>query len=856
MVGIVLVSHSRALATALVDLVRQMNTGDVPLAISAGVGDDRQEFGTDAIELMEAILAVFSSDGVLVLMDLGSAVLSAETALDLLPPEVSEKVRLCPAPFVEGSIAAAVQAGLGSDLETVFAEARSALRPKLEQIDVADERPAISDVEAPSFSDGASVELVVRNLHGLHARPAARFVKAAAGYQSDIQVFDHTNNKGPVSAKSLNALATLGAVKGHQIRITARGADAEPALKTLSEMVESGFGEVDQAPIGESNLPPSGQPGAELAVQTGDAIAGEGLQIVVPVSEGVALGPFYRYRPPLPPVSSENIADPQTAWEQLQQAILVTRSGIQQRGKKLAASLGDEQAAIFDAHEMILQDPDLLDRVHKLIFEQNLNPAAAWKGTIDSTAADYLALDDEYLKQRAVDVNDVGNQVLFALAGKVEGLRIELRQPVILFADELTPTETSSLDMSKVLGLMTVGGGPTSHSAILARALGIPAISGVSRSLETLEDDTLVGLDGFQGRVWVDPQEVVQAELLRQREDWLAERERLQQSGQELGMTRDGVRVEVVANVGNVLDADSAAANGAEGIGLLRTEFLFITRTEAPTEEEQYRLLVEIGAALNKSKNTSWPMIVRTLDVGGDKELPYVQLEPEANPFLGVRALRLSLRKPELFTPQLRAILRAGAEFHFRIMYPMVANLSEVLQARQALEAVHQALERENIPHGWPVETGIMVEIPSAAILSPILAPHVDFFSIGTNDLTQYTLAAERGNPLLSGLADALHPAVLHLVKQVAEAAHENGKFTGVCGELAGDPLAVPILVGLGVDELSMNPGGIPRAKAILRTIDLAQAQQIASQALLARSAEEVRTIAKVFYDEYVSPKM
>ena len=876
MVGIVLVSHSRALAHALLELVRQVSTTDVPIAIAAGVGDDRLEFGTDAIELMEAIQSVFSQDGVLVLMDLGSAVLSAEMALELLPQEITEKVLLCPAPIVEGAIAAAVQAGLGSDLNTVCSEARTALIPKLEQIggeavtglgagiaEAALAGQGFTGTEqgleglAAAEKPGESIQLTIRNLHGLHARPAARFVRTAASFQSDIKVRNLTNGKGPVTAKSLNALATLGAVKNHDIIISASGPDATNALQTLARMVEEGFGETEE-PGGEVSARsdkvelPVSQPGsaAEPAtVESGELRA-------VPVSEGIALGPFFRYQPPLPPISTEKVSDPQMAWSDLERAITATEMAIRKRRAQLTPTLGEEQAAIFDAHELILQDPDLLEKTHRLIFADAMNPAAAWMQVIQETADSYLNLEDVYLKQRAIDVLDVGKQVLFALAGKTEGLQLDLPGPVILFADELTPTETSSLDMGKVLGLMTSGGGPTSHSAILARALGIPAVSGVSQDFTKLENGITIGLDGFEGKIWLDPQESRLGDLTKRRNDWLDERQRLLRSSHELATTRDGQRIEVVANVGSVQDAMGAVENGAEGIGLLRTEFLFLTRTTPPTEDEQYQVLCQVGEALTQGGKSDWPMIVRTLDVGGDKELPYVQLAPEANPFLGVRALRLSLRKPELFSPQLRAILRAGAQYHFRIMFPMVANLDEVLQARQCLREAHQELEQEGIPHRWPIETGIMVEIPSAALLSNVLAPHVEFFSIGTNDLTQYTLAAERGNPLLSGLADALHPAVLSLIGTVARASHKFGKFTGVCGELAGDPLAVPVLVGLGVDELSMNPSAIPRVKSVLRVISVDEAQMLAGQVLDAPGTPEARRIAQDFYNQRILPRI
>jgi phosphoenolpyruvate-protein phosphotransferase len=415
---------------------------------------------------------------------------------------------------------------------------------------------------------------------------------------------------------------------------------------------------------------------------------------------------------------------------------------------------------------------------------------------------------------------------------------------VILFAQDITPTETAQLDMTKILGIMTVGGGPTSHSAILARALGIPAISGASPSMEHLPLGTSIALDGFNGKVWANPEPAIQADLKARREAWLETRQKLLLTSHSIAKTRDGHHVEVFANIGNVQDAENAVKNGAEGIGLLRTEFLFLTRETPPTEAEQLTVLRQIGAVMGDR-----PVTVRTLDVGGDKEVPYIKLPPEANPFLGVRAIRMSLRNTDLFMAQLRAILRAAADFQFRIMFPMIANVDEVRQARTWLEKAHQQLVDENLPHAWPIETGIMVEIPSAALLSRILAREVDFFSIGTNDLTQYTLAAERGNPLLSDMADALHPAVLQLIGKVVEAAHAEGKWVGVCGELAGNPLAAPVLVGLGVDELSLNPGGVPLTKSIIRAMDTTEVNLLAKQILETESVSEARKLSQSFLD-------
>ena len=390
-----------------------------------------------------------------------------------------------------------------------------------------------------------------------------------------------------------------------------------------------------------------------------------------------------------------------------------------------------------------------------------------------------------------------------------------------------------------------MGGGPTSHSAILARALGIPAVSSVSQELSHVPSGSLIALNGFDGTVWLDPSEKIQNEIKALRDDWLSSRKKLMEASHAPAVTRDGQRVEVFANVGNIQDARNAVKNGAEGIGLLRTEFLFLTRETPPTETEQLNALLEIGDAMGDR-----PVTVRTLDIGGDKEVPYIKLPTEPNPFLGVRAIRMSFQNTDLFLQQLRAILRAAVGHHFRVMFPMIANVSEVRQAREWLEKAHQQLIDEKLSHAWPIETGIMVEIPSAALLSRTLAREVDFFSIGTNDLTQYTLAAERGNPLLADMADAFHPAVLRLIGEVADAAHAEGKWVGVCGELGGDPLAAPVLIGLGVDELSLNSGGIPRTKSVVRTVETVKVRELAKKVLQTESAAEARQLVQSYLEE------
>jgi phosphoenolpyruvate-protein phosphotransferase len=568
-----------------------------------------------------------------------------------------------------------------------------------------------------------------------------------------------------------------------------------------------------------------------------------GAQKALPISEGFALAPLYKYeasRPSIPTYAAEN---PETEWTRLQSALENTSREITLLARRMKQSIGSNEGAIFDAHLLILQDPDLIKAARAGIDERHENAAFAWNAAITAAAESYRALDDPYLQARAADVEDVGTQVLFAMADKSAHASLTFSEPVILYAADLTPTETSQLNMQMVLGIITAGGGPTSHSAILSRALGIPAVAGVGTLLERQPSGTLTGINGFTGEIWLAPSADVQSKLQSSRADWLAGREKLLQTSQQLAVTKDHHRVQVFANIGGTNDARAALKNGAEGVGLLRTEFLFLTRETAPSEEEQFLLLQEIFKTMGDQR----PVTTRTLDVGGDKELPYIHLPEEPNPFLGMRALRLSLARPDLFLTQIRAILRAADGFPCRIMFPMVADVEEIRKARNWVDKAHHELQKEDKPHAWPVELGIMVEIPSAALLASVLANEVDFFSIGSNDLTQYTLAAERGNPALSHLADGLHPAVLKLISQVVEASHQAGKWTGICGELGGDPEATAILVGLGVDELSLNPAGIPRIKSIIRDLTLETSRTLASQALQRKTSNEVRQLVREF---------
>ncbi|RPI30762.1 MAG: phosphoenolpyruvate--protein phosphotransferase [Chloroflexota bacterium] len=849
MVGLVLVSHSHDLALAALALVRQVAGPDVRIATAGGVGEQREEFGTDAVEISEAIQSVYSIAGVVVIMDLGSAILSAEVALDLLPEEMRSGVHLCPAPFIEGAISAAVQAGLDANAETVCQEATQALRPKAEQLSpgVAAGAPmaASEDFRKADKKTSPEIYVILHNPHGLHARPAARFVQMAASFDAEIQVWNITKAKGPVSARSLNALATLGAVEGDEVAMAGSGRQAGEALDALKQLVEQNFGEHPEPasgrPLETLERTPARPPGlGRLQPET------EGVLQGIPVSEGIATGPLAIFKLPVPVIPTHTVADPLAAVDRLDAARKEVSRQINKRRAEVARAAGEPEAEIFDAHLLILNDPELVQRAREYIEASYMNEAAAWDAAINQAAEAYERLEDPYLRQRAADVRDVGLQVVSALLDDPASQpRIEkIAEPYILYAYDLNPTQTAQLDLEQVVGLVTVIGGPTSHSAILARARGIPAVIGGEIGLENVDVGTTIAIDGFTGQIWIAPSKETLNQLEIGRKDWLEERRRLIQASQEPVRTRDGSRIEIAANAGGLEDAVLAGQNGAEGIGLLRTEFLFMTRKTPPSEDEQALVIGKIADVMGDR-----PVIVRTLDVGGDKPLPYVDMPRESNPFLGVRGLRLMLRTPDLFTIQLKAILRAANNRPgIQVMFPMVTSVDEVEEARQMLAQSHEALARDSIPHRWPIRVGIMVETPASALLADVFARQVDFFSIGTNDLTQYTLAAERGNPALSAYADALHPAVLRLIHSVVRAAHGQQRWVGVCGESAGDPVAAPVLLGLQVDELSMNPGAIPRVKAFLRQIDLAQARSLTSRALEMEDAAAVRDMVRVEY--------
>ncbi|MEL0617828.1 phosphoenolpyruvate--protein phosphotransferase [Cobetia marina] len=685
----------------------------------------------------------------------------------------------------------------------------------------------------------ASVTLL--NAHGLHARPAKQLVQAARDAGESFGIIPslrlEQGEGGIVSAASLTKVLGLGARRGQTLVFSANGEDAranQAALDAMVAAVKAGLGEsveplMDQRPEASA---PDAQPAS-------DKVAAPEADSVVPAvgaSPGMAIAPCWVMYQPRFLYEARSDAGAEHEAQRLASGIQTAREQLQELVNRAE---GAEMAEILSMHEEMLGDPELFAAARESL-EEGHSAEAAWWSAIDSAARAQENLADRLLAERAADLRDVGRRVLGVLTDTP--LPSAPETPHVLVTEDIGPSDVARLDTSRVRGLVTALGGATSHSAILARSLGIPAVVGAGPSVLAIADGSELIVDGERGRVSVMPS----ASRRARAEEAIAGHEQRQAAAWETRMapaiTRDGHQVEVVANLGNTAHAGDAVERGAEGVGLLRTEFVFMAHPQAPdlaTQTAQY------GEALDALDGR--PLVARTLDVGGDKPLPYWPLPREDNPFLGLRGIRLALTRPEVLETQVRALLMAAGSRPIRLMFPMVKDLAELRAARAIVERVRSELDAAHeAEHGQPlmrdVQVGVMIEIPSAALTAASIAPEVDFFSVGTNDLTQYTLAIDRGHATLSAQADGLHPAVLRLIEMTVAAAHAHGAWVGVCGELASDDQAVGVLVGLGVDELSVSSRQIPLVKARVRELDLTMAREQARVALAQPTSEDVRS--------------
>ncbi|MDR2338916.1 MAG: phosphoenolpyruvate--protein phosphotransferase [Deltaproteobacteria bacterium] len=671
--------------------------------------------------------------------------------------------------------------------------------------------------EAVSEGTLSSEPIVILNPAGLHARPSAVLVNHAKQFKSHLSLEKEDGTKG--NAKSVVSIMGLE-IKAHdRVVLKAKGEDAKEALAQLVPLLSSGLGEKLH---GEPAQEPQPKPERKRSSDPNTLLG-------ISASPGQAIGKVFQLRYQAIAVEEKGKGVEEEK-RRLNDAMKIARAELKELQQSMRLKAESGKAAIFAAHEELLEDPALLSDANKGI-EEGESAAFAWQKAFTAQAEMLAQLNNELLAGRANDVRDIGRRVLLHLSGS-DSAKPDLPANAILVAEDLTPSDTASLDKSKVQGFAITGGSATSHASILARAANIPAIAAIEERALSIPTGTPAVLDGDKGELRLNPSEEEVTAIRKLQQEAQERRKKELSEAAAPAQTADGHRVKVVGNIGGLAEATEIPELGGEGVGLLRSEFLFLQRADAPDQEEQAAVYTSIAKALGPDRD----LVVRTLDVGGDKPLAYLPLPTEMNPFLGMRGIRLNLLGTDLFKAQVRAILSAAPFTKLHIMFPMVTTIEELKEAKEMVLAEKDALGVKE-----EVKIGIMVEVPGAALLADRLAKEADFFSIGTNDLTQYTLAIDRGHPRLAKMADALHPAVLRLIDRTVRGAHENGKWVGVCGGIAGDVLAGPLLIGLGVDELSVSGGSIPTIKAMVRRQDFGKCQEIAKAALGMSDSQEVR---------------
>lgn len=819
MISFVIVAHSAKLAEAVCELAGQVSQGKVRVAPSGGTSDERNPIGTDAFKILQAIESVYSPEGVVVLMDLGSAVLSAETALSLLASEKRPHIRLCAAPLVEGAVAAVSQAAAGAGIDEILREAQIALNAKATQLGAEHESQAAAEVES---SQAWQEKLVtVTNRLGLHARPAAQLIRTGRRFRARVTIENLSRGTGPFDAASIHGVLSLGAREGHQLRIRAQGDEAQVALAALAEFVAAGCGESESL---EASPAPVAPTPAVPGTLTGIGASG-----------GVAIGPMVRLRSAVVRAKEGTVDNPEAEWRRLKAAIRAAQEETRALFEWTKSHAGAREAGIFDAQLLFFEDPALIESASNNILTNRVNAEFAWQSASEKLTESLRQLDDPYLRARAADVADVAARMTRKLMGSGHAPP-HLSEPSVLVAHDLAPSDIKDLAPEFVLAICLETGSATAHSVILIRAMGIPAVVGLGPGISALTEGTKIAADGQLGQVWISPDAEQTREIERRRATWLEQRRAADRDRRRPAATQDGHRIQVMANLKSVAEAAEAIDCGAEGVGLLRTEFLFLNRKEAPGEEEQFEAYRTVANTFAPR-----PIVIRTLDIGGDKPVPFLEIGEEANPVLGWRGIRVTLGRRDLFRTQLRAILRAAHGRAVSIMFPMISALAELRAANAALGEAEAELTREGIAFQGGLKPGIMIEVPAAVATADQLADDAGFFSIGSNDLVQYVMAADRANARVAGLADPFQPAVLRMLREVIRSGRQAGIEVCLCGELAADTLATPVLAGLGLEEFSVSPKLIPQLKQAIARWTMPRAEAIAQEVLKLDSSEAVR---------------
>jgi len=750
-------------------------------------------------------------------------------------------VRLCSGPLVEGGIAAAVQIQAGSPMTDVITAAQRSLLPKQDQLGEAVQ--SVEPASAPGVTE-ERFESTLENFYGLHLRPVAALVKALGAEAKNVQIENVTGKRGPVVAASLVEIARLQARKGDTIRFLLSGPNTALVRREIEGFLERLRSE-DAHPV---------QPVAA----EGDSASLE----PIAVSAGLAVGRILfadRLDVRIPDTRPNTPAEVEAECRRLTEAIDAAQQTVAQRVAKFSSSLNPTEVAILEAQQLILSDETLWAKAQMHIRSNPANAAAAWYETLTEVAEDQAGAADDYLKQRAIDFREAASAVVQQLIGQTNQFA-NLNEDSVLVCAELNPTLIDQIQSTRITGVIELGGGSLSHGAILARSIGLPVIANAARSESVLRSAEIVAIDGSTGQLLVNPAPEVVQEWRQRQADSRELQKRAVQLSQTPAISTDKIAFLIAANAGKRRDVELALGNGADGIGLFRSEFLFDKFHALPSEEEQlaaYRDALEPILAdsrwqsaqpsesvtsFNPGASSGFSVTLRLLDIGGDKPLPFLSPGKEGNPFLGVRGLRLLLRHPEFFESHLSAILRLADLFSIKLLVPMVTSVDEISRLKQHLERAHQSLNSRKLSHRWPIEIGVMIETPAAAVAFDQMIEHLDFASIGTNDLTQYVLSAERGNPQLEQFADSLHPAVLRLCRQVIALANQRRLPISICGEIASDPIAVPLLAGLGLRVLSVAPTAVPTIKATIRALTLSQMPpEKITQLLGYSSAAEIR---------------
>ena len=794
MIGIVIVSHSADLARGVKVLAEQMGQGKLKIEAAGGVDNSDDPIGTDAMKILAAIQEVYSDDGVLVFMDMGSAILSTEMAIDFLDENQKSKIVLSGAPIVEGVIAASVAAAGDATIEEVQKEVETALYGKRAQLGLEDE--SVPDIETVSSDDEAEESFTylkqyrLNNALGLHARPAAKVAAIASKHDATVQVRNSSKESHWVNAESLNSLITLQVSRGDKLEIRIRGSQAKEVFEKLDPMLSESFYEPAELP--ESNARKSTPKNEEASSE----IYG------ISVGNGIAIASAFFLDTALPDIKREESGNLDEEIQKLEKGL---KNSIKEL-EKLKLS-GSKDSDIFDAHILLLKDPDWIGRVKKLIEEESVVAAYAWKETLDKLLAQYRESSSELVTDRAADLMDVGNRVLEKLTNVTNKPEMP-DTPSVLVVEELTPSIVSGIEPDKIEALVTAKGSATSHSAILVRSIGIPAVFSIENRIDEIRSGKTLIIDGEEGVVIPEPDNETLTIYQDKKSSWLKRKERASKVKEKEFTDSSGNRIFIEANIAVPDEADSALRNGAEGIGLFRTEFLYMQENHPPSEEEQ---LKAYNAVLKKMNGR--PVTFRTVDIGGDKPIPYLNIEREENPFLGWRGIRYSLDEKELFKTQLRSLLRASVNGKAKIMFPMVSTPEEFKEARSILDGVQKELTESGVPFATDIPIGMMVEVPAAVIRIEEFLEIADFISIGTNDLTQYVMAADRNNSKVSGLASYRQPAVLNFIEQIIQKAKKKGVPVSMCGEMAGDSAMIQTLLDFGLRSFSMNPIGIPEFK-------------------------------------------